>query len=77
MTKFCRFYADTADGRRCVLQPPEKFILRPECYREGRGCEILAGYLQLRARLGPGPSVGSAGPAPERPRPAGTLLDYM
>jgi hypothetical protein len=77
MTRYCKFYADTFDGRRCVLQPVEKFILKPECYSEGRGCEILAGYLQLRARLGPGPAPRPAGRAQDRPRPAGPLFDYM
>jgi hypothetical protein len=73
----CRFYADTADGRRCVLQPPERFILRPECYRWGLGCPVMDRYLQLRARLSPGPAPRPPGPAQGGPRPAGTLLDFM
>jgi hypothetical protein len=77
MTRYCKFYVDTADGRRCVLQPPEKFILRPECYREGRGCEVLARYMELRTRLSPGPASRPVGQAQDRPRPAGTLLDFM
>jgi hypothetical protein len=77
MTRYCKFYTDTADGKRCVLQPPEKFIFRPECVHEGRGCEVLARYIELRARLSPGPASRPAGQGPEGPRPAGTLLDFM
>ena len=68
MTRYCKFYADTFDGKRCVFFPPEKFIFRPECVDEGRGCPVLAWYLQVRMRFGPGPDP------PQRPRaqsPAG------
>ena len=77
MTRYCKFYADTFDGKRCVFFPPEKFILRPEWVNEGRGCEVLAWYLQVRMRFGPGPDPRPAGPASVTPRKTGGLLDYI
>jgi len=45
----CYYLRETADGVRCILQPPEVFVYVPGCYKGGSGCPVYEAYMKVRA----------------------------
>lgn len=55
MNNMCKFYVDTARGRRCILLDYKEWRMRRNklvnmCENGGSGCTILSKYFRIASR---------------------------